>query len=220
MAEAKFCANCGEAVAGSDAYCPSCGAAQSATADPPATVQPPPLEREEPTTFVTPPPTVPRPPTARTPVHARAAAGAQHPEAEATRRPWTGLDLTIAALTLVLGAALLAIPWYEILPLTAVEQPKGWTAVIGVVAAAVVILSVLTARTTQGGRVVGWLGSLAALASVALKYALPQLEYGNEVQVNSVTLEAYGTGFWMALSAAVLLVLFGTVRLFKRPPAW
>lgn len=219
MADARFCATCGDAVSDSDAFCSSCGATQSATADPLATIRPSQPEREEPT-FVASPPPMPRPPTAWTPAHAQPAAGAQRPGAEATRNPWTGLDMTIAALTLVLGAALLAIPWYEIVPWTAVEQPKGWTAIIGVVAAAVVILSVLTARTTQGGRVVGWLGSLAALASVALKYALPQLEYGNEVQVNSVILEAYGAGFWMALSAAVLLVLFGTMRLFKRPPAW
>jgi hypothetical protein len=140
--------------------------------------------------------------------------------AGATRTPWTGLDLTFSALALALGAALLVFPWYKILSLTAVEQPKGWTAIIGVVAAAAVILSVLTGRTTQGGRVVGWLGSFAALASVVLKYALPQLEYGNEIQVNSMTLEAYGTGFWISLSAAALLVLFGTVRLCKRPPSW
>ena len=221
MVEARFCANCGEAVADSDAFCASCGAAQGATADPLATLQPPQPEREEPTRFVAPPPPpVPRPPSARMPVHAQSAAGAQRPGAEAARKPWTGLDMSIAAFTLALGAALLAVPWYEMVSLTAVEQPMGWTAIIGVVAAVVVILSVLTARTTQGGRVVGWLGSLAALASVVLKYALPQLEYANEVQVNSVILEAYGAGFWMALSAAVLLVLLGTVRLFKRPPAW
>jgi hypothetical protein len=220
MAEATFCASCGEAVAEADAFCASCGAAQSVTADPLATIQPSQLKREEPMTFVAPPPPAPRPPSARTPLDDRPAAGAQPQGAEATRTPWSGLDMTIVALTLVLGAALLAIPWYEILPLTAVEQPKGWTAIMGVVAAVVVILSVLTARTTQGGRVVGWLGSLAALASVVLKYALPQLEYANEVQVNSVILQAYGTGFWMALGAGVLLVLLGTVRLFKRPPAW
>jgi len=215
MTEQQFCVNCGQTVDALDKFCATCGAAQAASDGSAVarTVTAPPV-------FAAPATQPPQAITARPgpATEALAAPGTQH--APDPRVRWSGVDWAVVLLAVVLAVALLAVPWFKFSSLTAVEAPNGWTGVVGVVAAAVVIASVVFGRGTPGARSTGCIASVAAVAAVALKYCVPQLEFGSELQFSSVVLDAYSAGFWLALVAAVALVLMSTVRLFQARQAW
>jgi hypothetical protein len=210
MTEQKFCVNCGQGADALDRFCGMCGAPLRRSEHAPvtqtvalpvdtATHQPPP-----PHTYQSTPPVT-------------AARGPGSSGGALVR--WSGIDWTVAGLAIIVGVALLALPWFKFTTITAVEGHDGWIGVVGVVAAAIVTASVAFGQGTPGSRALGWLASVAAVASVALTYCLPQLEFGSELQFSSAILQAYGTGFWLALASAVALVLLSTARLSKRQPS-